>query len=68
MEKDYYVIMLWAEVEAKLYGPFKTAEIRDRKTRDLRSEWGCEHGFFRLETTKGTVVEIDCYVDDEFGE
>jgi hypothetical protein len=66
MEKDYYTVMLWTDIEPQLYGPFASAELRDRKTRDLRAEVGCEHGFFRLEVSRGTSVELECYANDEF--
>ena len=66
MQKDYYVVVLWGDVETQLHGPYPTAELRDQKARELRNEIGTEHGFFRLAISKGATVDLDCYLEEEF--
>ena len=61
-DEDHYLLCIWGDIEPELLGPFKTAEARDGRARQLRQESGADHGLFPLSTTKGTPTpRIDCY-------
>jgi len=47
--KKLYVIMIWGDVEPKVFGPYNTAHERDRKALALKEEHGDNNGIFRAE-------------------
>ena len=58
--KDYYLLIIFGDIESGLYGPFATAEERDQKAKDHRKSDECiKDGMFRIETTKGTTIEVE---------
>ncbi len=58
---DYYLLFIWGGVDAQLFGAFKDKESRDNKAKELRKEYGPECGYFQLEVTKDSKIEIDSY-------
>ena len=58
---DYYVLMIWGDVEPQLHGPFGTSELRDKKAHELYHKESSTHGYYRLEVPRGTPVKIETY-------
>ena len=69
MKKDYYLLVVWGDVEPQLKGPFKTEEERDQAAKDERAEDPEMHnGLFPIELEKGNEVVIGCYSGGFFEE
>ena len=57
--KNYYLIMVWDDVEPELFGPFPTHIERDAKAQEIREEDGSEHGLFPLDIVAEELTEIE---------
>ena len=65
---DHYLIFIWQGVDVQLFGAFEDKEDRDKKAKQLRKEYGNDCGYFQLEITKGSQLEIDSYSGTFFEE
>ena len=64
---DFYLIFIWKDVQPKIFGPFKNAKARDKKAIRLRNDYGEYCGYFPVEITKGSKIEVDCYPNSFWG-
>jgi len=62
---DYYLLFIWGLVEPQLVGPFETPEKRDEEIKNWAPDHDC-HGYFTLEVSKGSEIEVDCVSSDLF--
>jgi hypothetical protein len=46
---DYYVLIVWGDVSPDLLGPFADERQRDTRARQLKADYGDEHGIFAFE-------------------
>lgn len=58
---EYYLLFIWNDVEPKLFGPYEDIKSRDKKAKKLRNDFGTTCGYFPMEVTKGSTIEIDSY-------
>jgi hypothetical protein len=70
MKEAYYVIIIYQDIEPELIGPFPTVEARDEKARELKRQYGNEHGIFPMNIDaegKPAVGAYSCgfFMDDE---
>ncbi|OPL17189.1 MAG: hypothetical protein AVO38_06250 [delta proteobacterium ML8_D] len=45
----YYVLVVWGDVSPDLQGPFTDEPQRDTRARQLKAEYGDEHGIYALD-------------------
>jgi len=64
---EYYVLIIWGDVEPQLGGPFGTEEERDANATAIRSLNGDEHGIFKLDKD-GHELSVDSYSGGFFEE
>jgi len=58
---EYYLLFIWRDVEPKLFGPYEDTKSRDKKAKKLWKQNGPECGYFPLEVSKGSKIEISSY-------
>ena len=46
---EYYVLVVWDDVSPDLEGPFADELQRDTRVRQLKAEYGDEHGIYALD-------------------
>ena len=63
---DYYLLFIWRDVEPRLFGPFATAESRNRRAKKLRTDFGTTASYFPIELTKGSKISIGSYSETFF--
>jgi len=61
MQKDYYLLFIYQDVEPKLFGPFETEKLLDKKAKQLRNDYGDTAGYFPVEISKNSKINISCY-------
>lgn len=70
MKEAYYVIIIYQDIEPELIGPFPTEETRDEKARELKRQYGNEHGIFPMNIDAEGKPAVGAYsggffMDDE---
>ncbi len=63
---EYYVLIIWKDVQAKLHGGYRTVRQRDKKAQELREQFGTTSSYFPIEATEGSEISIDCYSAEFF--
>lgn len=58
---NYYVVVVWNDIEPELRGPFKTEEEQDKYARALKTEHGNDHGIFPLNVDDRGEPDIGAY-------
>ena len=64
-ELDYYLILMWRDVEPSLRGPFLDDSTRTDEARKIRKEDGDERGLYRLNVPKGVKPDVDSFTGGE---
>ena len=67
VDKEYYLLFVWGDVEPKLIGPFQTPDERDKAALEKHKVEGEENGYYKLDMN-GIVPEVDVYSGDFFEE
>ena len=65
---DYYLLFMWGGVDLKLFGPFEDKESRDTRAKELWQKYGNECGYYSVEVTKSSQINIDSYPGSFFEE
>lgn len=63
---NYYLLIIWGDLEPELEGPFDTEEDRDIRAKKFREEEGDEHGLYML-NSEGEA-EVNAYSGEFFEE
>ena len=63
---SYYILYVWKSVVPRLIGPFKSIEERNEQVKKMYIQFGNEHSYFALQTTKGAQININSYEEDFF--
>ena len=58
----YYVLVVWGDVSPDLLGPFANERQRDTRARQLKAEYGDEHGIFALEVDSEGRPTVSLYL------
>jgi hypothetical protein len=59
---DYYVLIVWGDVSPDLLGPFANERQRDTRARQLKADYGDEHGIFALEVDSEGRPTVSSYL------
>lgn len=59
---EYYVLIVWGDVSPDLQGPFANERQRDARARQLKAEYGDEHGIFALEVDSDGRPTVSSYL------
>jgi hypothetical protein len=62
---DYYLLIVWKDVQPELFGAYKTAAERDAVAKLKYREQGDDNGYFKLSVPKGTSVQIGAFSRSE---
>ncbi len=65
---DYYFIFIWGLVEPELIGPFENSKERNIEAKKYWKQHRDQHGYFQLEVTKGSEVDVSCFCSEVFEE
>jgi hypothetical protein len=67
MPPEYYLLMIWHDVEPELLGPWPTHEERDSRAKMLKELHGDEHGLFPMMLDENGLI-VGCYSGADFDE
>jgi hypothetical protein len=59
---EYYVLVIWGDVSPDLQGPFADELQRDTRARELKAEYGDEHGIYALEVDSQGRPRVSSYL------
>lgn len=59
---EYYVLVVWGDVSPDLQGPFADELQRDTRARELKAEYGDEHGIYALEVDSQGRPRVSSYL------
>ena len=66
-EKQYFLLIVWEDIEPDLMGPFQTEEERDANAKEMKATFGDENGIFFLDLS-GSVPSVGAYSGGFFKE